>query len=788
MRNNGIMSRTYRALENRRALLVAGTIALALLCLAALLRTTVVADIRSMLPGGETGSIASDFDLLNRSTLSSRIMITVRGNKDVSRDALADAADILALRLPDTLFRLQSTADVHPPKVLGFLLDNAPNLTPPADLERIQESLTAEGVRRYLTADYKLLTSPQGLILKDLVRRDPLDMRSQLARRLAMYRTFSDVTLHRGHVFSQDGHAVLLMADTPVPMTDSDGARELIAAFDAAVRDLPHGTEAAMVSGHLHTDANASTIKRDLTVISVASFLALALLFTCCFRSFRALGVLAAPLLSLCAALGMTALAYETLSAIVIGFGAVLLGISIDFAMHAYYAVGSRPDHPGRALASLATPLLFGLATSCAAFGALFFSGIPGIRQLAFFSIAGLCMAALYALFVLPPLCGAAPVRAQNDSTAKCSRHPRVALDTVAVLLIAGIWTAMGTTLDTDLRSMGVQSESIRKAEQTFNQTWGDSRNKAVIFADGPDMDAALARNEQVWKTVQNEFPGIKGASLAPLLPARETQAENRARWEAFWTRNQETTQALLLEQGKPLHFSAQAFAPFLQNLTERPAPVTPDTLRQAGLGMLLRAMAPEPDKDRHELLTFLPDTEAVRTFFSPEREQELGVRLISRQRFKHTLEATMRQDIVRFIAASGISVVALAFLLFRNPRRSLLSLLPPGLGVVAVFAVLAAAKTPMNLFHIVALPLVIGLGADYGIFMVCRERAAMPLSTVPAIRLSGLTTLAAFGVLALARHPSLHSLGMTVLLGVGAALLTALYLLPHLLRRPACA
>ena len=47
------------------------------------------------------------------------------------------------------------------------------------------------------------------------------------------------------------------------------------------------------------------------------------------------------------------------------------------------------------------------------------------------------------------------------------------------------------------------------------------------------------------------------------------------------------------------------------------------------------------------------------------------------------------------------------------------------------------------------------------------------------AVRISGITTLIGFGVLVLARHPFLFSLGLTVSLGVGAALLTALYLLP---------
>jgi predicted RND superfamily exporter protein len=52
------------------------------------------------------------------------------------------------------------------------------------------------------------------------------------------------------------------------------------------------------------------------------------------------------------------------------------------------------------------------------------------------------------------------------------------------------------------------------------------------------------------------------------------------------------------------------------------------------------------------------------------------------------------------------------------------------------------------------------------------------------AVLVSGLTTLAGFGALVLARHPALHSIGVTVLLGIGAAIPAALLVIPALSRR----
>ncbi len=89
-----------------------------------------------------------------------------------------------------------------------------------------------------------------------------------------------------------------------------------------------------------------------------------------------------------------------------------------------------------------------------------------------------------------------------------------------------------------------------------------------------------------------------------------------------------------------------------------------------------------------------------------------------------------------------------------------------------------------INLFNIIATVLIIGLCVDYGIFMVSRVGDEADSATSRAVLVSGLTTIAGFGVLAVARHPALQSLGLTVLLGFGAAVPAALFVIPALTRK----
>jgi hypothetical protein len=107
-------------------------------------------------------------------------------------------------------------------------------------------------------------------------------------------------------------------------------------------------------------------------------------------------------------------------------------------------------------------------------------------------------------------------------------------------------------------------------------------------------------------------------------------------------------------------------------------------------------------------------------------------------------------------------------------------------------FAALLTALTTtliglsMNFANVIALPLLFGIGVAYSIYFVMNWRAgrADPLqsSTARAVLFSGLTTLAAFGSLALASHPGMAAIGELLTICLVYTLVSALLLLPALL------
>jgi predicted RND superfamily exporter protein len=85
-------------------------------------------------------------------------------------------------------------------------------------------------------------------------------------------------------------------------------------------------------------------------------------------------------------------------------------------------------------------------------------------------------------------------------------------------------------------------------------------------------------------------------------------------------------------------------------------------------------------------------------------------------------------------------------------------------------------------------LPLVLGIGVDDGVHMVHDFRAKagrryeMSASTMNAIVLTSLTTMAGFGSMLISAHRGLASLGIVMVVGVGSCLFVSLIPLPAVL------
>ena len=80
-----------------------------------------------------------------------------------------------------------------------------------------------------------------------------------------------------------------------------------------------------------------------------------------------------------------------------------------------------------------------------------------------------------------------------------------------------------------------------------------------------------------------------------------------------------------------------------------------------------------------------------------------------------------------------------------------------------------------MNLLHLVGLLLVVAIGSNYALFFDRLDASGSSAPrTLASLTLANVTTVAAFGVLAISEIPVLRAIGSTVALGTFSALVLA--------------
>lgn len=897
------LSSLYRLLRPRANLVVG--LCLAFVAASGLFASRLVVreDAATLVPESPQ-TLVDQFAVLRDAPFLRGLAVTVGGPDP------AGAADLLAqaLRGPEFSFVYSGGAGFSP-ETLADLCRFSPGLMSEEAFAALPERVTEEAVRVSLARDARLLLSPRGLALRNMLALDPLGICAGTLQRLAPansgnteppggqapqtaagqtaegrgtegqsvpgpkggQREAAGPRLENGHLLSADGKYALVLAEPAAPVGDSLAAAVVMDRVRQAVGALPEGTSAVVAGGHRHTEENAGIIKGDLVRVLPVSLVLLAALYFVFIRSRQGAAIVLLPAASLAVAAALAGLVQGGLSGIALGFGSVVLGITADYAIHVYFSIRCGRD-AGESVQRVSRPLLLGAATTLAAFAAFAVSGIPCIRQMALLAACGIFSALAFALVVLPhcvspasvvpvlgsgrrgggssnpqaspmagpfvgnALPGACPETPEHGANTTCGARGGIPLAPEGFcngclalasrargrLKLAVLWALLaaalallfsGMPVDGDIRKLSYVSEANARDEAFTRELWGGLRGGAFAAVRGVSPEDALRRNDGLYADLARLAAGSGAASgpggvsgmdlrdvtsLAPLLPSAATQAERHAVWSAFWRDHAPETLERLARLAPGVGFAPAAFAPFADWIVSPPATVRAENLTAVGLALphlLLR----KTGDGAYAAYTLLPDgisvpgaaqagqaggaepsvKEAAGTLWDVLERH--GAVYASGGTFRAAVDAATRSDLLRFGGVALAAILAMTALVLRSPFRMGVALLPVGAGLLAVLGVFRMFGMSLNIFHTMALPLVMALSVDYGIFMLARLEGALGPESARGVLLSGLSTLAGFGALLLARHPALFSLGVSVSLGLAASLIAALALLPRL-------
>jgi predicted exporter len=668
------------------------------------------------------------------------------------------------------------------------LLDLVPATFDEQRARSLRELLTPEGARALLRRQFVQAVGPQGMFMGSRIRRDPLGLEADLAGRAfkASAALGFDLRLENGLLRSLDGRRALLVLETPVPMTDSAGAKGLVSHLDGVMGDLPPDVRADYVCGHTHTVSNEQLLKRDIAITGLVETTAFLVLVLLCFRDPRgALLILAIPSLAALLALPLTFLVTGRLAFLVVGLGTVIAGISIDYGIHSYVAARHGHD-PAQSVRAVAGPVASGFLTTCGLFVGFLVSRSPGYRQLGWFAVFSLCGALALALLVLPQFAGRGlPLAPPVPPLPPLGRRRPQHLLIVAAWLVAvagALVAARGVGFDGDVKRLDGVSPEIRATEERFDQVWRKgAKGQALLAVTSSGLEGALATNDRIYERCRLAGCDDWLVSIAPLWPGWETRLANQERWRAFWSdETRELLRERLVKEGLALGFAKGAFDPFFEWIAS--GSVLPEPSVHPVLKPLWQRLVRRRGEQVHVVSYFPDDAEHLRAVEAASAGLE-EAHVVSPRAIEGALSDTFSDEIVRLTSVALGCILLVTLLLVRRPGLVLIVVIPPVSAVAGLFVAMNAFSLSINVANLMAGIVVFGLSMDYSYVMMHGVLHQETGTSRLVVHVSAITTIIGTAVLLLAHHPALFSIGLTLTIGTLCGYLGAIAIVPAALR-----
>ena len=648
------------------------------------------------------------------------------------------------------------------------------------DPEReIPEWLSDEALRERAQSLRLRLASPAATLLEDLASTDPIGAFERVVQRLRQGEPM--LARRNGQFVTPDDRFAILLAATRGSAFDSGKQSELLSFIEAGFRETAarRGVEATLeMSGSNRFAISVERrMKRDVYSIGAVSFLGVAALFFAFVGSLRGFLVVSLPPLAGILVATASGLAlFGKLDGLTMAFGASLMGIAIDYSNHLLIHQGlAPPGTPPEATARrLRGSLVLGGATTVASLGGMAVTAFPAFREMSFFATVGVCAALVVSLGVVPDLLrfvpplpsrAAAASVAFTRLTGSLGRLPRSVL--FAPLVLAGLGLVVLPRIDwlDDMSGLAYLDPELLAEDGRVRERVGAPEGGYFVVGLAAGPEAALELNDAVDERMRQAIDaGLleRTRSLHPVLWSEELQRRNFAAVRAEPELAARVERAFVAEGFRP-----GAFAGFGETLVAPdPAPLTLADFEATPLRDLLAPFVFRLG-DGVAIVTYLEGVQSL-SGVRGVLQGLPGVHLLDQQTFFSDVYREYRRMTLRQLLVGGVLVLGLLVLRYRAWRPTLAAFLPSALVAALLLEGFALAGVRVNLLHVMSLVMVMGMGVDFGIFLVDSAGVRRDLgATMLSLLMSCFTTAFVFGALALSEQPALRSIGVTAGIGI---------------------
>ncbi len=532
--------------------------------------------------------------------------------------------------------------------------------------------------------------------------------------------------------------------------------------------------------------------------------------------------------------LALGGLIFGTINVVSMGFAAILLGLAVDYAVVHYQEA---LVHPGWSIPQIrrgiAPSIFWAAVTTISAFLVLNFGGLPGLAQLGTLVGLGVGLSAGIMIFeFLPPLfpgrnrAGPAAAGRQSPETGRGSggsqglriANPRYSrLQVCATLTTHAEPAAVGTPraaatgrlfaitgallffalavlvwagwppIDPTAKPLRPRRSPAYAAMEQVQEHLSQTRQPLWLIISGRTETEVAGRLDEVQSLLDQALSNrlIAGFSLpTSLWPRPEFQAANREAARQLAAEREAFRQAA----------RTNGFAQSALGLTERMLDTWQTASPVHGVFWPTNSMS---QWIFEKLAARTPTNFFVIGLVNPATEDPAAAGLLQSrlpgrdvwlsgwELLGGAIFARVKANLWKVLAPMVLLVMLSLWLAFRRPSEMLLSLGVLSLSGLCLLTVMRLAGWGWNLLDLMAIPLVLGTGVDYSIFMqlaLRRYQGDLQMasrSVGRALLLCGGTAMAGFGSLAWSSNAGMASLGQVCAVGIGSNMLIAIFLLP---------
>jgi predicted RND superfamily exporter protein len=563
----------------------------------------------------------------------------------------------------------------------------------------------------------------------------------------------------------------------------------------------PGGPEIGVTGRSAYVEEIEQSMRRDIAATSLVSLICVTALFWVGFhRLVPLIGIALLLALTAVTTMAVGALSFERLNIIAISFCSILFGLGDDFSLllcQRFYqsqnAGMNRETAIADSIGHCAPGILWVAFTTGIGFLALCFSGSSGFAQLGVLVALGVLFCAVLMpiflfLFVGDASSVAAATGPVQTFVRECLESPlRVLGAAAAVFFVAAVLSIVPwQSLRFDISPASLEPRNIPAAKTLalMMEKFPATFEPVMIVLPRPDSHQLAALDGVLNRLKEEKLIETISSPSALILDPERMQENRKAAIRRDLSASRTAMSHALAADGLNASAFKETFG-ILNGLRQedQSANTWSKFLSPASPWWFLfdRMIAPESGAAIAYLRTPRQITAEQRERISALVRAAVPEALVTGwSQGLASLTAWASRELIVFGTAVSLVIFLVLGVVYRDARLWLLHTLSLIAAAAGTIATLKIIQFPINLLNVLAFPLMLGVGVDYGthIILAAREQgdALRNISDVlKPIALSGLTTATGFGALILAQNAALSGLGTICAVGVSWCLLASL-------------